>query len=75
MVEVFHPCASSGVGRMINVSADKRLPFETVKKVIYTSGFAGFPDFRLAVVRSSEERILKDRQQMQQQLQQPTQGR
>jgi len=49
--------------RMINVSADKRLPFETVKKVIYTSGFAGFPDFRLAVLRSSEERILKDRAQ------------
>jgi len=56
--------------RKINVSADKRLPFETVKKVIYTSGFAGYPDFRLAVVKSSEERILKDREKMQQQLQQ-----
>jgi len=33
----------------INISADKRLTFEVVKKVIYTAGFAGFPDFRFAV--------------------------
>jgi biopolymer transport protein ExbD len=51
--------------RKINVSADRRLPFETVKKVIYTAGFAGFPDFRLAVLRSSETQILKERQERQ----------
>jgi hypothetical protein len=49
--------------RKINVSADRRLPFETVKKVIYTAGFAGFPDFRLAVLQSSEVEILKERQE------------
>ncbi len=47
--------------RKINVSADKRLPFETVKKVIYTAGFAGFPDFRLAVLKGSEQEIMEDR--------------
>lgn len=49
--------------KKINISADKRLPFETVKKVIYTAGFAGFPDFRLAVLRGSEEEILRDREE------------
>jgi biopolymer transport protein ExbD len=36
-------------GQKINVSADKRLPFHVVKKVIYNAGFAGYPDFRFAV--------------------------
>lgn len=33
----------------INISADRRLPFLVVKKVIYNAGSAGFPDFRFAV--------------------------
>lgn len=33
----------------INISADRRLPFEAVRKVIYNAGHAGFPDFRFAV--------------------------
>lgn len=33
----------------INISADRRLEFEVVKKVIYNAGFSGFPDFRFAV--------------------------
>lgn len=33
----------------INISADRRLEFEIVKKVIYNAGFEGFPDFRFAV--------------------------
>jgi len=35
--------------RMINISADRRLPFEIVKKVIYNAGFEGFPDYKFAV--------------------------
>lgn len=38
----------------INISADKRLPFEVVKKVIYNAGFEGFPDFRFAVFPGAE---------------------
>ena len=38
---------------IINVSADKRLEFEAVKKVLYTVGHAGFPRYRLAVVGGS----------------------
>lgn len=33
----------------INISADKRLQFQVVKKIIYNASFAGFPDFRFAV--------------------------
>jgi biopolymer transport protein ExbD len=33
----------------INISADRRLNFEAVKKIIYTAGFAGFPIYQLAV--------------------------
>ncbi len=33
----------------INISADRRLQFQVVKKVIYNAGSAGFPDFRFAV--------------------------
>jgi hypothetical protein len=33
----------------INISADRRLLFNVIKKVIYNAGFAGFPDFRFAV--------------------------
>lgn len=33
----------------INISADRRLTFAIVKKVIYNAGFEGFPDFRFAV--------------------------
>lgn len=36
-------------GQKINVSADRRLAFQVVKKVIYNAGFAGYPDFRFAV--------------------------
>ncbi len=38
----------------INVSADRRLPFQVVKKVIYNAGYAGFPDFRFAVFAGSQ---------------------
>lgn len=33
----------------INISADRRLQFQVVKKVIYNAGYSGFPDFRFAV--------------------------
>ncbi|MBN8555856.1 MAG: biopolymer transporter ExbD [Deltaproteobacteria bacterium] len=33
----------------INISADRRMPFSIVKKIIYNAGYAGFPDFRFAV--------------------------
>lgn len=35
--------------KKINISADRRLPFQVVKKVIYNASFVGFPDFRFAV--------------------------
>lgn len=41
-------------GQKINVSADKRLPFQVVKKIIYNAGFAGYPDFRFAVFGSAK---------------------
>jgi len=41
---------------IINVSADRRLPFEIVKKVLYTVGHAGFPRYHLAVVGGSRDR-------------------
>lgn len=41
---------------IINISADRRLPFEAVKKVLYTVGHAGFPRYRLAVVGGGRER-------------------
>lgn len=34
----------------INISADKRLEFQIVKKIIYTAGFAGFPNFQFSVI-------------------------
>jgi biopolymer transport protein ExbD len=37
----------------INISADKRLTFQIVKKVIYNAGYAGYPDFRFAVFAGS----------------------
>jgi len=33
----------------INISADRRLQFQVVKKIMYNASFAGFPDFRFAV--------------------------
>lgn len=36
--------------RKINISADRRLEFQVVKKVIYTAGFAGFPNFQFSVI-------------------------
>lgn len=33
----------------INISADKRLPFEAIKKIMYNVGFEGFPQAQLAV--------------------------
>jgi len=33
----------------INISVDRRLPFEIARKIIYNASFAGFPDSRLAV--------------------------
>ena len=41
----------------INISADRRLQFQVVKKVIYNASFAGFPDFRFAVFERSRESI------------------
>lgn len=41
--------------RKINVSADRRLEFQVVKKVIYNAGYAGFPDFRFAVFAGTSE--------------------
>lgn len=38
----------------INISADRRLSFSTVKKVIYTAGFAGFPYYQLAVFQAAK---------------------
>lgn len=37
----------------INISADRRLPFEAVKNVIYTAGFAGFPSYNLSVFQAA----------------------
>lgn len=39
----------------INISADRRLQFQIVKKVIYNASFAGFPDFRFAVFGNSNK--------------------
>lgn len=38
----------------INISADKRLPFHVIRKVIYNAGYVGFPDFRFAVFAGSD---------------------
>lgn len=35
--------------KKINISADRRLPFQVVKKIIYNAGYSGYPDFRFAV--------------------------
>lgn len=40
--------------RAVNISADKRLQFQVVKKIIYNASFAGFPDFRFAVFGKSK---------------------
>lgn len=40
---------SKPVPQKINISADRRLQFHIIKKIIYNAGFAGFPDFRFAV--------------------------
>jgi len=34
----------------IIVQADKSIPFKTLKKIMYTTGVAGYTDFRFAVV-------------------------
>ncbi len=39
----------------INISGDRRLPFQIVKKVFYNAGFAGFPDARFAVFAGSKD--------------------
>lgn len=44
----------------INISADKRLEFQVVKKVIYTAGFAGFPNFRFSVIAGKGIDALKN---------------
>jgi biopolymer transport protein ExbD len=41
--------AAQKFGQRINISADKRLAFQVIKKVIYNAGFSGYPDFRFAV--------------------------
>ena len=41
----------------INISADRRLNFEAVKKIIYTAGFAGFPVYQLAVFQSKKTEL------------------
>lgn len=41
--------AGQPLEQKINISADRRLQFQVVKKVIYNASFAGFPDFRFAV--------------------------
>ncbi|MDB5038118.1 MAG: Adventurous gliding motility protein [Bacteriovoracaceae bacterium] len=46
--------AATKFGQKINISADKRLTFQVVKKVIYNAGFAGYPDFRFAVFGGSK---------------------
>lgn len=33
----------------INISADRRLQFHIIRKIIYNAGYAGYPDFRFAV--------------------------
>ncbi len=35
--------------RKMNISADRRLEFQIVKKIIYNASYVGFPDFRFAV--------------------------
>ena len=37
---------------VMNISVDRRLPFKMVKKMIYNVSYAGFPDFRFAVLGS-----------------------
>jgi len=39
----------------INISADRRLPFQIVRKVIYNAGYVGFPDFRFAVFAGAKD--------------------
>ncbi len=46
--------------KRINISADKELPFQVVKKVIYTAGFAGFPQYRFAVFGKSNKAETKE---------------
>jgi len=45
------------IEQKINISADRRLQFQVVKKVIYNASFAGFPDFRFAVFERSRENM------------------
>ncbi len=42
----------------INISADRRLYFQVVKKIMYNASFAGFPDFRFAVLSKSQSEVL-----------------
>jgi biopolymer transport protein ExbD len=41
----------------INISADRRLEFQIVKKIIYNASFAGFPDFRFAVFGKGKQEL------------------
>jgi hypothetical protein len=40
-------------GRIL-VQADRRLPFDVVRRVLYTAGVAGFDDFEFVVLRQGE---------------------
>ncbi len=41
----------------INISADRRLPFQVIRKVIYNAGRAGYPDFRFAVFAGNAQSV------------------
>jgi biopolymer transport protein ExbD len=42
------------ITQKINISADRRLQFHIIRKIIYNAGFAGFPDFRFAVFANGQ---------------------
>jgi len=46
--------AGQPIDAKINISADRRLQFQVIKKVIYNASYAGFPDFRFAVFGKSK---------------------
>ena len=39
----------------INISGDRRLPFQVIKKIFYNAGFAGYPDARFAVFGGKQQ--------------------
>ncbi len=43
------------IEQKVNISADRRLQFQVVKKIIYNASYAGFPDFRFAVFGKKSE--------------------